>query len=450
MSVKPHSWAFCLGLLACNGSVTLGTLGTDDSLENDPTATPEPASSRRPSPASDAVGQTRSCESFLEVTPAAAYPPVSYSARVVRQPEFHFLAVYEAQPTANHELGTITVHVERPGRHVLYLYAYEPTDWTLDVAPDATLERVEVYGYHAQRVLGLPDSNVAGVHQVVDGAPRIPPLEPSCGYLPGCNVEGYAQSLQSAYGYPVTSFGGAYSAGELRLKRDPAECLSYGEPLACTLLYQGSDMSLATLLLPENQLTLGSRLLLRPPINAMGKRGGDLFVCNRTDSGGTVTRVDARTGAVEHSTVACEAVTADGSAIWVHDGRASSLGRYDDWAAVRAGSGVRAAFAAPVSRLAVQGQTLFGAWHSTQIIERMTLAGASQGSVALEGYDDWVLGLAVAPDGRLIVAAPDRVGSLLTFDSATGKRYESFPKPVLDATSGDSYGEYQAIVCEPR
>jgi hypothetical protein len=44
------------------------------------------------------------------------------------------------------------------------------------------------------------------------------------------------------------------------------------------------------------------------------------------------------------------------------------------------------------------------------------------GVLTLEGYDDWVLGMSVTDDGRLVLAGPEWGSVVVTSDAATGRR----------------------------
>lgn len=67
--------------------------------------------------------------------------------------ELHFLALYDTTEGSGEEVRSATVHVERPGSHVLVLSAYEPVRWTVTAQPGATVERVILNGYYDQEAV---------------------------------------------------------------------------------------------------------------------------------------------------------------------------------------------------------------------------------------------------------------------------------------------------------
>jgi hypothetical protein len=67
------------------------------------------------------------------------------------QPELHLVGIYESQHDHDTE-GTFHVKVERPGRVVLVVMAYEGTRWVVTSGADTTVERVLSSGYEEQRV----------------------------------------------------------------------------------------------------------------------------------------------------------------------------------------------------------------------------------------------------------------------------------------------------------
>lgn len=74
-----------------------------------------------------------------------------------------------------------------------------------------------------------------------------------------------------------------------------------------------------------------------------------------------------------------------------------------------------------VSRIAVQGDLLYGAWHSTGAIEVYDLAAREKRPpIVLEEYDDWIHGLAITADGHLVISGPDWGRQLVLFDAASG------------------------------
>jgi hypothetical protein len=133
--------------------------------------------------------------------------------------------IYESRSDhsyGNHPTGTATVHVRRTVPHVLVLSSYEPTQWTLDVAPGARIERIILNGYHAQTLSGVP----AGV-PVVDRSG--PGYLSACAYKwpgddQGCNTQGLVSGVEGLTSRELTAFAGCYRGTEFTLADGPSQC----------------------------------------------------------------------------------------------------------------------------------------------------------------------------------------------------------------------------------
>lgn len=129
-------------------------------------------------------------------------------------PEVHVLGVYETRSDHSggyHPTGEARVRIERPGKHVLVLSAYEPTDWKVTLAAGAKIEAVSLVGYHPQTV------DLSGV-PVTQGQ--------GCGYSYPYNGQGcdtgalLATAKAHVGGADITSFHGCYHASEWTLHAD--------------------------------------------------------------------------------------------------------------------------------------------------------------------------------------------------------------------------------------
>lgn len=82
---------------------------------------------------------------------ACSSEPSSSSTALTREPgecsdvEVHVIGVSDGGDSS-------TVILQRPGRHILVLSAYEATTWNVEVREGATLERVYAVGHYPQRV----------------------------------------------------------------------------------------------------------------------------------------------------------------------------------------------------------------------------------------------------------------------------------------------------------
>ena len=105
--------------------------------------------------------------------------------------------------------------------------------------------------------------------------------------------------------------------------------------LPCTAILMNGQLVEVSPDTGESRLGPKADIEAGPGLNSMGKRYNDLFVCL-----GTVARIDARSGDVERSEVACVAVTADTESIWVQAGF-ETLTSYSDWPSVKAQTALR-------------------------------------------------------------------------------------------------------------
>jgi hypothetical protein len=119
--------------------------------------------------------------------------------------------------------GSVIVDVERAGPIALALSAYEPTDWTVRLAPGAELASVSVHGVHAQTISGVPAGVAVEVRTLCSGgdgghclgrsdldfpvAPHSWPYD-----LGGGDTQGFVDYIEQRSGLPLDSFAGAYTA----------------------------------------------------------------------------------------------------------------------------------------------------------------------------------------------------------------------------------------------
>ena len=85
-------------------------------------------------------------------------------------------------------------------------------------------------------------------------------------------------------------------------------------------------------------------------------------------------------------------------------------------------------------RMAATGDRLYGAWFASSTVEVRELpSGRALDPLELEGYDDYIRGMAATDDGRLVVSGPDFGRVVVIFDAQTGARLRALP---LDRQAG--------------
>lgn len=120
--------------------------------------------------------------------------------------------------------GSTTVDLDRPGRPItLVLSAYEPTDWTLRVAPGTQLASVSLYGMHLQTITGVPAGVPVDTRTICTGgdggncpgvtglrfaiAPHRWPFDTG-----GGDTQGFVGEVEARFCLPMKAFAGAYTA----------------------------------------------------------------------------------------------------------------------------------------------------------------------------------------------------------------------------------------------
>jgi len=155
---------------------------------------------------------------ILDCDLQGGYEVSSWRATEPSSPRLWIGGVYQTRGDHSggyHPEGSATVSWGVPGRNVLVLGSYEPTQWTITVEDGAELELVVVTGYHDQRVVAPPDVAVE-IHTYENGASPF-----ACGYsLPGdgggCEGEELVAFAQQATGLSMYAFDGCYDATTFR------------------------------------------------------------------------------------------------------------------------------------------------------------------------------------------------------------------------------------------
>jgi hypothetical protein len=98
-----------------------------------------------------------------------------------------------------------------PGSNVLVVSSYEPTHWTLELAPGGELERIVAIGYHVQTV-DAPEGVIVETYALEAGDCLW-----SCGYsLPGqgggCEGVELVAAAEHVTGLDLYAFDGCYDA----------------------------------------------------------------------------------------------------------------------------------------------------------------------------------------------------------------------------------------------
>ena len=175
--------------------------------------------------------------------------------------------------------------------------------------------------------------------------------------------------------------------------------------------------------------------------SSLGWRGEVAYVC-AYDNDQDLVRISLRDGSWERGNLSCQAVTGDERGLLVQRSPGDPELDILDWFRVFAFesySALRAHDYGPTydlpttSRIAVQGDRIYGAWHSTDTIDVVDrTSGAALGPITLEGYDDWVMGLDVTVDAWLTIANwKSGEESVTVFDARNGSRLREVTVPGM-------------------
>lgn len=369
--------------------------------------------------------------------------------------ELHVIGVYEAAGDPGfrpeeHGMVDVVVH-PRPKPVVLFLSSVEAVSWHVALEDGAEVAKVIVQG------LGRTAPDVTGVPDTV-------PIErrgwnQACGYAYGWEVEhnsgggSYGEMIASARdltGLTETSFQGCYDGnrfevpywsgappvatpttvpGDETIPRQQVgfpgcESVTAEQHYCLTTTYGG----IALVGLDSGQvcpLTATSAGVGDPRVSSIAWRGELLYAC----TGAGLVRISLRDGSWEAAQVGCEAVAEYGDGLLLAaplsdpsrwDGGA--LRAFPDYAAVLSDRPSRSfAVGGDSTRFTVHGETLYGAWHSTDTIDVADLsADAPREPIRLADYDGWILGLAVTDDGQLVVSGDTWGDTIRRFDATTG------------------------------
>jgi hypothetical protein len=458
---------------ACTAAAA-GVNVTDDGACSDPT----PGAERACEPPTETVNVTGRRADFPPSLPdpricVGGALPSNYAMPPDALPtgaseELHVIGVYEGMvpdgPShgfGEHPRGVVRVTVgERPKPVVLFLSAYEPVRWEITLTPAASLSRIITQGYYDQEVTGAP-AGVSVTHRgIEDGFGCMYGWEVSAN-LGGCDYWTLIRTIRHVTGLTETSFQGCYAGSEFAIPHwegDPPSCreseVTGDETLAreevrfpgCEAVMAErqyclttSDGSIALLGLDSGRvcpLMETTALLSSADTHSIAWRGEVLYAC--TEDG--LVRISLRDGASEAVQLPCEAVAdADGELLVMASFRdplafdAASSGAvwaYPDYLALLGGTIDRMYELSSSTRMTASRDRLFGAWHSTDTVEVRELpSGGTLDPLHLEGYDDWILGMAATDDGELVVSGPDWGRTVVVFDARTGRRLREL---VLD------------------
>ena len=127
-------------------------------------------------------------------------------------------------------------------------------------------------------------------------------------------------------------------------------------------------------------------------------------------------------GAADILDVECEALTEYQGGVLLQSAPFETLEHYDSFESMAGGMPVQSLQVdGQFTRITMRGDTLYAAWHSTNLIERHLLPTGDLEPLSLDPFDDWINGMSVTSDGRIYVNSIDR---MVGFDVDTGAQLQ--------------------------
>jgi hypothetical protein len=400
-------------------------------------------------------GNATGVNGCTDLDPADHYeqPPVEGA------PQLHLVSA--AVPLGSEEPGDITLHVNRPGNSVLVLSVAWPATWHVTAAPGATIERVIVRSYRARSVSAVvPDGIPVEIYTYEEHGDILGPFGHD---WPGLRTTAFVDAAEEHTGLVLTSFRGCWESslfqidepGDLAPPHPVSEATEPRILAGCGAIATESRYCMATTSGNLVMLGLDSGTVchgepaspwMYAPASSLGWRGDYVYLCDSTRGIGRISIVD---GTVDVAPVPCESITAfeDGllGMVSVEGGWSSTglgyLAHFATFEQVAERRPTRAfAIDAWATRIAMHGDQVYFAWHSTDTVETARLKDdAPIYPVPLEGYNDWIWAMDATDDGRLVIGGPPlsvphhpSVGGIRLFDAATGDSLGELPSEFDD------------------
>lgn len=165
----------------------------------------------------------RAGQTAIDVVDCVEGSPSTAIGRTDGDPHVDVISVYQTRSDHRgadvHPRGRADVRVDQPGRHVLVLVSYEPTEFHVVTSPGATVERVILHGYSRQTAVVPAGTTVEDWSDLErsEGAEGI-----NCGYAfpddhQGCDTTKLLRWVTRKVG-PIAAFAGCYHATSFVVK----------------------------------------------------------------------------------------------------------------------------------------------------------------------------------------------------------------------------------------
>ena len=367
--------------------------------------------------------------------------------------QLHVIGMYEpaavdSRPDKPVVSGPVDVQVNRRGRSVLVLSSYTSVEWNVTVAEGASLELVIASGLDSQTVNAPEGVRVLRYSYEEDGE-----YLGDFGYnWPSFYSTDLVDAAEILTGLELTSFRGCYKGesfqidepGELRPPHPVSPSPDPGIIAGCEALTAESSYCMATTR-QDHELTmvgLDSGTTCGSVVTnldftsfaeaSLGWVGDYLYTCWH-DRG--LARISIADGSVDIAPLPCSGVTA-------HDGELLVQVRYEEFLDTPYYLARFASFDDVVARnpewvyemapyhgsMATQGDRLYMASIYDDAVAAVDLTdGAEFQTIPLEGFYDWVFGMSVTDDGKIVIGGETTKGGLHIFDAQSGASLGTLP-----------------------
>ena len=171
------------------------------------------------------------------------------------------------------------------------------------------------------------------------------------------------------------------------------------------------------------QCPLGPGFEEGSPLTSLGWIGNDVYACSDPTGNAdfSLAHVDLVSGILETSDVGCRAAAAlDGQILTLPSSPSGPVLTYDSFDDATMGVSEEIDFSPQASRVTAADGTIYAAWHSTDVLERYSVAEqAPLPDLVMGGYDSWVQGMSVVGNRLFVVTWS---GTLLELDATTGEQ----------------------------
>ncbi len=368
-------------------------------------------------------------------------------------PALRYMGVYQVVSSHDENLMDLEVHLDADHPTVLALNGYHPIRWVVTEAVPGTVQEIIINGGYQPQV-----SAPAGVPVTIYSSDQGDRLWSSAYDWFDHDTREVIPSLESLTGLQLTSFHGCNESAFFTLTEtcepdteDPRpDCSQAGEP------FKDPDMSLLDGICADIQsedywcltnagfeaqlfgLESGDLCAINPGVQLQGAYTTSIawmgeYIYGCTGPYDTLEEVSLVDGQAEQSLAYCQAVASyEGGLLTEEDGKlqhgTDRMWYFETFLDAQCQTGQEWYLDGSKSRMTIYEDTLYYAWHSTNVIEGTDiLTGDPIDDIYVEDYDTWVQGMAVIDGELLVLNATWPEERVVVFDVDTGLELWEIP-----------------------